>query len=128
VAALFAIVQTVAFDAFAEAGTAARIILALLAIAAAVSVLVVGHHLRNEEELQVERALEPDEILGWWNEATGKNPVALRIARGLAVAANVRAANNAKKVKLYKTLDSRARLSLILTSVELLVAIAVHTL
>jgi hypothetical protein len=128
VAAFFALVQTVAFDAFGEAATAGRLILAGLAIAAALSGLVVGHHLRNEEELQPEPALEPDRILQWWEEANSENYVAVRLARGLEVEANKRYANYLKKTRLYKTLDSRARLALILTSLELLGAIAIHAL
>jgi len=128
VAAFFAVVQAVAFGGFAETGvtTAEGVVLAVLAIIAGVSVGVVGHCLRKEEALQEERDLDPDKILGWWREATGENYVSHRVAVGLAEIAKVRYANNETRAALYKQLDSAARLSLILSLVELIWAIVIR--
>jgi len=128
VAAFFAVVQAVAFGTFAEGGITPteRVILAVFAVTAGLSVLVVGHHLRNQEDLQTESDIKPEEILKWWNEASSENDVSVHLASGLAEVAKERHANNLRRSTLFNKLDSWARWSLILTSLELLVAIVIR--
>jgi hypothetical protein len=128
VAAFFAVVQAVAFGAFAqtEITNFERIALAVTAIVAGLSVGVVGYHLRSQEALRKEADLDPDQILGWLNAATRERDASRNLVVGLAEVAKERYANNRYREELYKTLDGWARGALILTSVELLVAIVIR--
>jgi len=108
VAAFFAVVSTVAVGAFAQAGGGAveRVLLAVLAVSAGISVGVVGHRLRNEEDLQFERDLDPDKILEWWDKRTEKDEVSVNLATGLAEIAKDRSITSGE-LRCIKSLTTR---------------------
>jgi hypothetical protein len=125
VAGFFAVVQAVTFGSFAQGGVnpTERVFLAIAAILAGALVLWAGHLLREVEELQREPDINPRELVSWYEEATEPDHVARNLASGLKVVAEKRFDNNLEKTKRLKTLDSAARCSLILTSLELMLAI-----
>ena len=128
-AGFFAVVQTVAFGAFAQIGVTSgeRVLLAVLAVIAGLSLIVVAYRLTHGEELLEEIDVRPDTIVKWANDA-GDDPeyVSARLVTELANVANRRDANNATRAGDYDNIVDATRLALILAGVELIVAIVVR--
>jgi hypothetical protein len=128
-AAFFAVVQTVAFGAFAQGDVTAneRVWLAGGAVLAGLSLVAIAHRLSHAEGLLEEADIRPDAIVTWANEADGDPEyVSARLVSELANVANRRNENNATRSGKYDRVAAATRLALALTGLELLVAIVVR--
>lgn len=125
-AAFFAVIQTVAFGSFAEGGVTSseRTLLLIAAVVAGVAVSNVAHKAGRAEDLRDEADLSPSRIVDWANHA-GSDPeyVRARLLSGLAEVANERTTNNESRATKYDVVADAARLALILSGVELVIAI-----
>lgn len=128
-AGYFAVVQTVAFGAFAATGVTRteRVFVAFAGLVAGVLLLVVAHRLGNGEETLEEIDIDPGRIVTWANDA-GEDPEHLpaRLVGRLAKVAARRAENNAIRERDYGAVANASRLALICASVELVVGIIVR--
>jgi hypothetical protein len=124
----FAIVQTVAFGGFAQGNlhSAERAVIGLFAAIAGLVLVVVMHRLNNAEELHPEDDLRPEAVVDWCNEADGPGYVAARLVGELSDVARRRSNSNTLRAENYDSVANAARWSLIVTGVELLIAIAVR--
>ncbi len=124
----FAVVQTVAFGSFAQGNlhTAQRAIIGGLAVVAGLVLVVVMHRLNDAEELRPEDDLRPEAVVNWCNEADSPGYVATRLVGELSDVARRRANSNKVRAGNYDSVANAARWSLIVTGVELLVAIALR--
>jgi hypothetical protein len=128
-AGFFAVVQTVAFGAFAQStvnGTERVLLLAAVVIAGG-ALVVVAHRLTNGEELLPEADVRPEAVVQWCKEA-GDDPesVSRHLVVELALMARRRADNNAGRARSYDRVVFATRWALIFVGLELLTAIAVR--
>ena len=129
-AAIFAVVQTVAFGSFGEdtVGSGERIALLATALLAGLVLVVVAHRVRNIEDLLPEEDTKPGTIVEWCNEAPRDDPeyVPSRLVGELGRVADARAANNKRRAAKYEEVEAASRLALIAAALELVLAIAVR--
>ncbi len=127
-AGFFAVVQTVAFGAFAQDNVDGleRFLMLAAAVIAAGAVIVVADRLTNGEELLEEADVTPEAIVGWCEEADDPEYVPARLVRELARMARRRAENNEIRARRYDRVVVSTRWALILAGLELLVAIFVR--
>lgn len=125
-AGFFVVAQTVAFSAFGDVSGSESILIAVFAILAGLAVLVTGHHLATGEDLMDESDIEPDAIVKWCNDATDSEYVSVRVVSNLRDVANDRHTNNEIRGRNFDRLVVPMRLALILSMVELALAILVR--
>jgi hypothetical protein len=124
-AAFFAVVQTVTFGSFAQdvVTSTERALLGLLALVAGIAVATTAHRLAGGEALLDEDDVNPEAVVRWCNEAAEEHYVARKIVSTLStVAANRHESNKARGAKVDRV-QLAARWALMLTGVELVVAI-----
>jgi len=128
-AAVFAAAQAAAvasLDGSANTSGTGRLIVLVSAVSGALMLLLVGQRLANFEEPMEEKNLDPDEVRDWIEENEGEEPVLLAILGGLSRLAKDRSRNNKARKDRYGPLQSAARWSLIISVVELFLAIGVR--
>jgi hypothetical protein len=128
-AGFFAAVQAVAFGAFGRAESVshgARIALLAMTVVAGAGLLIVGHRLANAEEPLKESDVSPDDLVEWLEAGKTDEAVLLQQVGALAEVAKHRAASNAKRKKRYEQLQFAARCSLLLSGLDLILALAVR--
>ncbi|HEX8743597.1 MAG TPA: hypothetical protein VF712_10730 [Thermoleophilaceae bacterium] len=122
----FAVVQTVAFGAFAQDDVRSleRVFLLAAAVFAGAALAKVAHRVTHGEDLQVESDLDPPAIVEWLRQ----NPdgVSEQLIVELSETAPDRTANNEIRGRNFDGVVDATRLALILAGVELFVAIAVR--
>jgi hypothetical protein len=124
-AAFFAVAQTVSFSAFRAAQLAGieRLGIAVLGAAAALALLLTGNRVANSEEPQPEVDIEPAVVEEWARNEDDEQFGRLLLVH-LREIADRRHESNERRVKRYELLESRARLALVLTAAEMILAIA----
>jgi hypothetical protein len=127
-AGFFAAVQAVAFAAFGSEhlSTGDRITVLAFTVAAGAALVIVGHRLANAEAPLKEHDVPPDDLIAWLESEETEEEVLLRQVGALATVAKKRAKGNVKRKKRYDDLEQAARWSLIVSGVELLIALAVR--
>ncbi|HEX3509818.1 MAG TPA: hypothetical protein VHT27_01840 [Solirubrobacteraceae bacterium] len=128
-AGFFAAVQAVAFGAFGRAESVshgARIALLAMTVVAGAGLLIVGHKLANAEAPLKESDVPPDDLIEWLESGEADEVVLLQQVGALAEVAKRRAASNAERKKRYEQLQIAARCSLILSGLDLILALAVR--
>jgi hypothetical protein len=124
VAAFFAVAQTVAFGGLGviHLSGAEGVTVAVVAVAAAVSLLVAGHRLADSEELIPEDKIEPSFIEKWARERNDFR-FAQEVIVHLRHVADERQLHNKDREKDYKRLEAAARWVLIFTAAEVVLAV-----
>jgi hypothetical protein len=124
----FAVVQTVAFGSFAQSNlhTTQRAIIGGLAVVAGLVLITVMNRLNNAEELHPEDDVRPEAVVDWCNEADSPGYVAARLVGELSDVARRRSSSNEARAHNYDMVATATRWSLIVTGVELLIAIALR--
>lgn len=129
-AGFFAVVQTVTFGSFAQSSitSAERVVLLVAALLAGLAVAAVAHKLTHGEELQDERDVKPDSVVGWVEEADPDDAehVLVRLLSGLREVAESRTENNKIRERNYKTVATATQVALIMAGVELITALTVR--
>jgi hypothetical protein len=126
-AAFFAVAQTVAFAAFRASAlnSAERAVIVALAACAAVALLLTGTKLADAEEPQPEQDIAPAKIEEWARDEDDQRFGELLVAH-LREIADARHASNQTRAVRYAEIETRARVALIITAVEILAAIALR--
>jgi hypothetical protein len=124
----FAVVQTVAFGSFAQSNlhTTQRAIIGGLAVVAGLVLITVMNRLNNAEGLHAEDDIRPEAVVDWCNEADSPGYVAVRLIGELSDVARRRSSRNKDRAHNYDMVATATRWSLIVTGVELLIAIALR--
>lgn len=129
-AAVFAVVQTVTFGAFAQdtISSVERIAMLAAAVVAGYFLVVAAHRVRNGEELKSEEDTKPEAIVAWCNEAPPQDPeyVSVRLVSEMARVASARFESNKQRQANYGRIEDAVRWGLIFAGFELLLAIAVR--
>ena len=125
-AAFFAVVQTVAFGAFAQEDVTSleRVFMLISAVLGGIALAGVAHRLTHGEQLQDESDIEPDAIIRWLQEKP--NAFTEQLVTELSVTAQARTDNNEIRGRNFEAVVTTTRWTLILAGVELLVAISVR--
>lgn len=128
-AGFFAVIQTIAFGTFGRdtVNSTERATLLVIAIVAGASVAWVARRVTSSEELLDETDVSPDKIAEW-TEKGRSDPEYVRthLVSNLAVVARKRSDNNKVRAERYDEVENAARWALIITSVELIVAVVVR--
>jgi hypothetical protein len=124
-AGFFAIAQAVAFGAFRQSHiTGIKLVLLGLIAALAVGALAVcGYHLANAEEPDEQMDIDPVAIERWAREHDDHD-FGRMLVMHLRDVAEARAHVNKTRATRYGSVEAAARFALIVTAVELVVAIA----
>ncbi len=124
-AAFFAVAQAVAFSAFraADVTTGDRWLIAGCATVAALGLLITGHRLVNGEEPRTEIDLEPSQIEEWARDKSDEEFAQLLVVH-LRRVADARHDSNETRAANYMQIEFAGRWSLILTTLEIIVAVA----
>jgi hypothetical protein len=105
----------------------ARVAIVAAALVAGLALVVVARRLISAEELRKEDDIDPDRILAWCEEG-GEKPeyVSGRLVRELTEVAKARAHSNRGRAERYSAVATATRSALVLTGIELMIALAVR--
>jgi hypothetical protein len=125
-AAFFAVVQAVTFGAFAQSDVSSteRLLLLGSALVAGCALAATAHRLANAEEPREEENIHPERIAEWWEQADDEQHVARHLFVELVRVAKARAQNNLAREQLRARTATVARWAMLLTSLELLLALS----